>query len=83
MIRCGGVEDVEDKICCFYGGLRHDIQDVMGYKDFTIVNHQFQLSMLAEKELQGCQQRGKSSFINSFTPKTTTSSLTKTSRTSS
>jgi hypothetical protein len=53
MIRAGVHEETEDKICCFYGGLRIEIQDIVDYKEYNSVNHLFQLAMLAEKELQG------------------------------
>jgi len=45
---------MKDKIVRFYGGLRHEIQDIVYYKDFNTTNQLFQLAMLAEKELQGC-----------------------------
>ena len=57
MIRCGIEEDPEDKVCRFYGGLRREIQDIVNYKDFNTSNQLFQLTMIAEKELQGCQQK--------------------------
>lgn len=53
MIRCGVVEETEDKICRFYGGLRREIQDIVDFKEYTTVNRLFQLAMLAEKQLQG------------------------------
>ena len=55
-IRCGIVEDMEDKIVHFYDGLRHEIQDIVYHKKICTVNRLFQLAMLAEKELQGSQQ---------------------------
>jgi len=42
---------MEDKIVRFYGGLRHEIQDIVYHKKICIANHLFQLAMLAEKEL--------------------------------
>jgi hypothetical protein len=64
MIRAGVHEDTDDKICHFYGGLRTKIQDIIDYKEYNIVNHLFQLAMLAEKELRGRQPtRVKSSFM--------------------
>jgi hypothetical protein len=67
-------EETEDKICHFYGGLRTEIQDIVDYKEYNIVNYLFQLAMLAEKELQGHQPtRLKSSFTprhTSTTPST-------------
>ena len=59
MVRCGVVEDAEDKVCRFYGGLKREIQDIVEYKSFTTTNQLFQLAMLAEKELQGRQQQQK------------------------
>ena len=61
MMRCGVVEDTDDKICRFYGGLRREIQDIVDYKEFTTVNQLFQLAMLAEKELQGRKESAKAS----------------------
>jgi hypothetical protein len=51
MIRTELHEETKDKICCFYLGLRTKIQDIIHYKKYNIINHLFQLSMLAEKEL--------------------------------
>jgi hypothetical protein len=74
MIRAGVHEETEDKICCFYGGLRTEIQDIVDYKEYNTINCLFQLAMLAEKELQGRQStRVKSSFTphhSSTTPST-------------
>jgi hypothetical protein len=49
-ICCGIEEDPEDKVCRFYGGLRHEIQDIIYYKDFNTTNQLFQLAMFAEKK---------------------------------
>ena len=51
LMRCGVVEGTEDSICRFYSGLRHEIQDIIDYKEFHTVNQLFQFAMLAEKEL--------------------------------
>jgi hypothetical protein len=56
-ICCEIEEDLEDKVCRFYSGLRCEIQDIVYYKDFNTINQLFQLAMLAEKELQGHQQK--------------------------
>ena len=69
----GAVEGPEDSICRFYSGLRREIQDVVDYKEFNIVNQLFQFAMLAEKELQGREQQGKGKSTTSYTPCTTTS----------
>ena len=50
-IYCGIVEDMEDKIVRFYGGLRHEMQDVVYLKELYAVNHLFLLAMLAAKKL--------------------------------
>ena len=34
-------EDLEDKVCRFYGGLRSEIQDIVDYKEFTTINRLF------------------------------------------
>jgi hypothetical protein len=65
ILRCGVVEDQEDQIVRFYRGLRHDIQDIVDYKEYHSIQRLFQFSMLEEKELQGHQQRRN----NTFTPR--------------
>jgi hypothetical protein len=74
MIRVGVHEETRDKFCHFCDGLRTKIQDIIDYKEYNIVNHLFQLTILAEKELQGRQPtRVKSSFTprhTSTTPST-------------
>jgi hypothetical protein len=62
MLRCGIVEDPVDQMVRFYGGLRREIQDIVDYKEYHSIQHLFHLSMLAEKELQGRQQRRSSTF---------------------
>jgi hypothetical protein len=34
MLRCGVVEDPEDQMVRFYGGLRREIQDIVDYKEY-------------------------------------------------
>jgi hypothetical protein len=51
LMHCGIVEGPKDSIVRFYLGLRHEIQDIVDYKDFNTVNQLFQFAMLAEKEL--------------------------------
>jgi hypothetical protein len=51
MIRAGVHEETEDQICCFYGGLQTEIEDIVDYKEYNTVNRLFQVAMLAEKEL--------------------------------
>jgi hypothetical protein len=40
-MRCSVVEGNEDSICHFYSSLRHDIQDIVDYKEFHTVNQLF------------------------------------------
>lgn len=51
--RCGIVEDEEDQLVRFYGGLHRDIQDIVDYKTYNTVTELFHCAILAEKELQG------------------------------
>jgi hypothetical protein len=55
MLRCGVVEDQEDQIVRFYGGLRREIHDIVDYQEYHSIQCLFQLAMLEEKELQGHQ----------------------------
>jgi hypothetical protein len=41
MIRAGVHEETEDKISHFYSGLRTEIQYIIDYKEYNIVNHLF------------------------------------------
>jgi hypothetical protein len=66
MLRCGVVEDQEDQIIRFYGGLQREIQDIVDYKKYHSIQCLFQLAMLAEKELQDHQQQRRN---NTFTPR--------------
>jgi hypothetical protein len=55
---CYGIEeDPEDKVYRFYGGLRHEIQDIVCYKDFNTTNQLFQLAMLGEKNYRDINKR--------------------------
>jgi hypothetical protein len=53
MLRCGVVEDQEDQIVRFYGGLRREIQGIVDYKEYHSIQHLFQLAMLAKKRTAG------------------------------
>jgi hypothetical protein len=68
MIHAGVHEETEDKICHFYSGLRIEIQGIIDYKEYNIVNRLFQLAMLVKKELQGHQPM---KMKTSFTPRST------------
>jgi hypothetical protein len=51
MIHASVHEETENKICRFYSRLRTEIQDIVDYKEYNLVNRLFQLAMLPEKEL--------------------------------
>jgi hypothetical protein len=70
LMHCGIVEEPEDELVRFYSGLRHEIQDIVDYKEFTIVNQLFQFAMLVEKELQGRHLQEKTGGRTSFAPRT-------------
>jgi hypothetical protein len=53
MLHCGVVEDIEDKMACFYGGLRPEIQDIIDYKEYTPVNRLFELCYASRKGVAG------------------------------
>ena len=71
MLRCDIIEDEEAAMSRFYGGLRHEIQDIVDYKEYDSVPRLFQLACLAEKELQGRQQRPRNNFGSTSTPRST------------
>jgi hypothetical protein len=77
MLWCGVVEDPKDQMVRFYGGLRREIQDIVDYKEYHSIQCLFYLYMLAEKELQGHQQRRSSTFVprQPTTPTKASSSL--------
>ena len=76
-MHCAIVEGTEDAICRFYSGLRHDIRDIVDYKEFNTVNQLFHFAMLAEKELQGRDLQSRSK-VGTSTPRLAPSSgLTK------
>jgi hypothetical protein len=41
MIRASVHEEMEDKICHFYSNVRTEIQDIIDYKEYNIINHLF------------------------------------------
>jgi hypothetical protein len=71
LMHCGILEGTKDSICHFYSGLRHDIQDIVDYKEFNTVNQLFQLAMFAEKELQGRALQGTSKVGTTYAPRST------------
>jgi len=74
MLRCVVVEDMEDKMVRFYGGLNQNIQDLVDYKEYDSIQHLFHLAMLTEKELQGRQQRSVNKGAAAFTSRPSSAS---------
>jgi hypothetical protein len=58
MLRCWVVEDPEDQMVRFYGGLRREIQDIVDYKEYHSIQRLFCLSMLAEKNSKVVNSEG-------------------------
>jgi hypothetical protein len=50
---CGVVEDMEDRMICFYGGLNWEIQYIIHYEEYDSIQYLFHLALLVEKELHG------------------------------
>ncbi|XP_039776752.1 uncharacterized protein LOC120644236 isoform X2 [Panicum virgatum] len=53
MLCCNLEEDVEPAMARFLGGLNHEIQDILAYKEYTNITRLFHLACKAEREVQG------------------------------
>jgi hypothetical protein len=53
MLCCNLEEEEESAMARFLGGLNHEIQDILAYKDYTNITHLFHLACKAEREVQG------------------------------
>jgi hypothetical protein len=69
MLRCNLEEEEESAMARFLGGLNHEIQDILAYKDYTNITCLFHLACKAEREVQ---RRRASAKTNSWQPRTTT-----------
>ena len=49
--RIGIREDDDDTSARFFGGLDHDIQDILDYKDWTCFSQLYHLALKAEREV--------------------------------
>jgi hypothetical protein len=76
MLRCNLEEEEESAMARFLGGLNHEIQDILAYKDYTNITRLFHLACKAEREVQGRRASAKTNFsagrTNSWQPRTTT-----------
>ena len=65
----------------FLGGLNHEIQDILAYKEYTSVTRLFHLACKAEREVQGRRASAKTNIslgkTNSWQPRTTTTPTTR------
>jgi len=68
MLRCGLVENNDAAMARFLGGLNHEIQIVLDYKEYNTITRLFHLACIAEREVQGRQTR---THANSFAGRTT------------
>jgi hypothetical protein len=68
ILHCGLVENNDTAMACFLGGLNHEIQDVIDYKEYTNITHLFHLACKVEREVQGRHARTQA---NSFASRTT------------
>jgi len=82
MLRCNLDEDEEPAMARFLGGLNHEIQDILAYKEYTNVTRLFHLACKAEREVQGRRASAKNNIstgkTNSWQPRTTTTLTTRT-----
>ena len=56
LARCGIREDDDETSARFFGGLNHDIQDILNYKEWTRFSQLYHLALKAEREVQGRRQ---------------------------
>jgi hypothetical protein len=53
MLHCGLVENNDTAMARVLGGLNHEIQDVLDYKEYTNITRLFHLACKAEREVKG------------------------------
>ena len=75
LARCDICDNDADTCARFFGGLNHDIQDILDYKDWNRFNQLYHLALKAEREIQGRrqQQHFHGNSGRSFPPRPTTS----------
>jgi hypothetical protein len=60
LAHCGIHEDDEESNARFFGGLNHDIQNILDYKEWNMFSQLYHLALKAEQEVQGCHQEQQS-----------------------
>jgi hypothetical protein len=82
MLHCNLDEDEEPAMARFLGGLNHEIQDILAYKECTNVTRLFHLACKVERELQGRRASAKNNLsigkTNLWQHRTTTTLTTRT-----
>jgi hypothetical protein len=53
MLPCNIEEDEEPPMARFLGGLNHEIQDILSYKEYNNITRLFHLACKVEREVQG------------------------------
>ena len=53
---CGVHEDDADASASFFGGLNHDIQNILDYKEWRNFSQLYHLAIKAEREVHGRKQ---------------------------
>ena len=56
LARCGVHEDDIDASARFFGGLNHDIQNILDYKEWCNFSQLYHLAIKVEREVQECKQ---------------------------
>jgi hypothetical protein len=56
LARCGINENDNDSSARFFGGLNHDIQNILDYKEWCNFFQLYHLAIKAEREVQGRKQ---------------------------
>jgi hypothetical protein len=56
LARCGINEDDNNSSARFFGGLNHDIQNILDYKEWRNFFQLYHLTIKAEREVQGRKQ---------------------------
>jgi hypothetical protein len=64
LARCGINEDDTDASARFFGGLNHDIHNILDYKEWRDFSQLYHLAIKAEREVQGHKQHQPFRFNN-------------------
>ena len=62
MLRCNIEKDEEPAMARFMGGLNHEIQDILAYKEYNNITHLFHPTCKAKREVQGRRASAKNNI---------------------